>query len=132
MKRTSPYQKQAAEWVIYGENDFKAAKENFKLGNFPLVCYLCQQTAEKFLKAFLISKGVKPPRTHLLQELADRCQKVNPNFKRIKNYAKKLEEYYIPTRYPVGVNLSDYTKAEAQSALNLAKIIIDFIKKLFK
>lgn len=130
MRRLSPYKKQAIEWIKYGKNDFKVAKENFNLGNFPFVCYLCQQTVEKFLKAFLISRGVKPPRTHLLRELIDNCQKIDASFSKFKNYAKKLEEYYIPTRYPIGMGLSHFTKNEAQIALNLAQKIINFTQKL--
>jgi HEPN domain-containing protein len=132
MKRLSPYRKQAAEWVKYAENDLKVAQDNLKLANFPFVCYLAQQSTEKFLKAFLISCGVKPPQTHLLRELVKSCQKINVSFGEIDAQARKLEEYYIPTRYPVGVELSTYNKKEAQTALKLAQTIIDFIKKLLK
>ena len=34
-----------------------------------VICFHCQQAAEKYLKAFLVQRGLKPERTHDLAHL---------------------------------------------------------------
>ncbi len=56
------------EWVRKAEADYRAAG-NLDRGSDPLpdqVCFLCQQCAEKYLKALLEELGLTVPRTHVL------------------------------------------------------------------
>lgn len=34
-----------------------------------IICYHCQQSAEKYLKGFLVLHGMSPPKTHDLNQL---------------------------------------------------------------
>ena len=59
------------EWVRKAEADFLAANTLVR-GNVLLhdaVCFHCQQTAEKYLKAQLVELGLAVPRTHNLVAL---------------------------------------------------------------
>jgi len=125
----SPYQKQAEEWLKYARSDFLVAKDNFKLGHYSYVCQLCQQAAEKYLKAFLVAHGQEPKRTHILRELIADCSKLEPSLKELMPEAKELEQYYIPTRYPVGP-FGVFGKKDAQAAISAAKRIIVSISRL--
>lgn len=49
-------QELAADWVAKSESDFAAADLLLHAGEFPIpdaACFHCQQSAEKYLKAFL-------------------------------------------------------------------------------
>ncbi|MCZ6676164.1 MAG: HEPN domain-containing protein [Candidatus Poribacteria bacterium] len=61
------------EWIEKAEADFKGAVALNRRRKDPLpdlVCYHCQQSAEKYLKAFLIAQGITPPRIHDLVQQA--------------------------------------------------------------
>lgn len=117
-----------SEWSKYATSDLKVAKDNFGLENYAFVCYLCQQATEKYLKAYLVSKNQKPPLIHSIEILLKRCAKFDTQFKKFTNFGKTLDEYFIPTRYPIGMETS-YTRAEAVKALRLAKKVIDLVEK---
>jgi HEPN domain-containing protein len=61
----------AKEWLSYAEMDLSSAE--FLLGKRPLpleiICYHCQQSAEKCLKGLLVLKNQMPPKTHDLSLL---------------------------------------------------------------
>lgn len=53
------------DWVQKAEADYQGAVALNRRRKVPLpdlVCYHCQQCGEKYLKAFLVSKGFNPPR----------------------------------------------------------------------
>jgi HEPN domain-containing protein len=58
------------EWVVKAETDYKAALALARRRKDPLpevVCFHCQQCAEKYLKAFLIARGMPFPISALKQ-----------------------------------------------------------------
>ena len=61
------------EWVNYSEKDFIAAQFLMTATNPPIeiICYHCQQSAEKLFKAFLIKNDIIPSRTHDLNLLVN-------------------------------------------------------------
>jgi len=69
------------EWIDRGHNDFRSA-DYLSTMHHPtpdeIICYLCQQSAEKYLKAFLFLHDVEPPKIHDLNELLEMIAEVNP------------------------------------------------------
>ena len=66
--------KEVVRWTEKAEHDFLAAEHSLELaeqGLTDIVCYHCQQCAEKYLKALLLYRGVAFPRTHDLRLLLD-------------------------------------------------------------
>lgn len=64
------------EWVEKAEGDYKIAVTLNRPRKEPLsdgVCYHCQQSVEKYLKAYLVMQGVNPPHTHSLLDLLADC-----------------------------------------------------------
>jgi len=52
-----------AEWIKFSDRDLETANylyENMRPMPFEIICYLCQQSAEKALKAFWIYSEIKP------------------------------------------------------------------------
>jgi HEPN domain-containing protein len=91
-----------AEWVQKAEHDYQAAKAlaREKLPLHEVVCFHCQQAAEKYLKALLQEVGAPVPRTHLLVallKLVSRHYRL-PGLRRGLDF---LTRFAVETRYPV-------------------------------
>jgi HEPN domain-containing protein len=76
-------------------------------------CFLCQQSAEKYLKAPLQEIGQAVPRTHDLEVLLERLQSLDRSLAKLRRAASILTPYAVEYRYP-GI---DATKRRALAAL---------------
>jgi len=117
------------EWIHKAENDFLDAENNLKSQKVPTdtVCFHCQQVAEKYMKAYLISKNKSSPKIHNLIRLMELCRKLNPSFLKLKDELIILNDYAVEIRYPD--DWYEPTGVEANEALELAKKIKDFALK---
>lgn len=63
-------------WMRKAENDLLAADNNLASRHIPcdVVCFHCQQAAEKLLKGLLLSLGAQPLRTHDLLALLEEAR----------------------------------------------------------
>jgi len=102
------------EWVGYAHNDLRSAEHLTSLQPQPLevICFHCQQTAEKALKAFLVSIDKRPPKTHDLYELITLCEG-NEKINSLQTEAIALNDYSVITRYPGMQDISEKDKNEA-------------------
>ena len=60
------------QWVRKAEHDLEAANRIMAIEEgcpFDMVCFHCQQAAEKYLNCVLTSLGIQTPRTHDLKAL---------------------------------------------------------------
>lgn len=114
------------EWQRLAEQDLNSADYLLNMRPVPseIVCYLCQQSAEKFLKGYLVLYGLNPPKTHDLNELRKLCSKLSDTFKDIADQCSDLTAYGVQPRYPMGLMLEE---RDMRQALNSAKAIRDFI-----
>ncbi|OHA14102.1 MAG: hypothetical protein A2909_02805 [Candidatus Tagabacteria bacterium RIFCSPLOWO2_01_FULL_39_11] len=122
----------ARDWFRIGENDLGFVKSGFKDLNafFPQICFLCQQSAEKYLKGFLVFYKKGFPKIHDLTELVKLCSKIDKNFSKILKDADILSQYYLVVRYPT--EYKEAGKLEAREAIETAKRIADFVKDIIK
>lgn len=102
-------------------------------GRFYLALFLCQQSAEKALKAFIYSREDEPVFSHSVAFLLRLATTLDQEFKPLKA-AKRLDDYYIPTRYPNGLpgeTPSDYydDADEVSRALELSRKIVELSEK---
>jgi HEPN domain-containing protein len=116
----------AAEWFRFADMDLETAE--YIQGKRPqpheIICYLCQQSAEKNLKGYLIYKGVaEPPRIHKLDILCELCSEQDEGFAEIKRACGALNRYGIQPRYP---NELGITENDTRKALEYARQIRDF------
>ena len=114
------------EWFRFAEMDLLSAERNstFHPVHMQLVCYLCQQSAEKNLKGFLIYKGIEePPKIHSLDTLCNKCSEYNPRFEDIYELCETLTAYGVQPRYPNEIEIS---QADMKKALAYAKQINEF------
>lgn len=102
-------------------------------GRYYLSLYLCQQSAEKALKAFIYMKEEEPIFTHSVGQLLKMAASIDPAFKPLRT-AKRLDDYYIPTRYPNGLPGEVPAKYyddpdEAEEALSWAKRVVGLCRR---
>ena len=114
------------EWVNYSEKDFIAAQFLMTATNPPIeiICYHCQQSAEKLFKAFLIKNDIIPSRTHDLNLLVNECSKIENTISILKRECNRLNDFGVNTRYP---NNMDLELEDAKIALKDAEKIKEFI-----
>lgn len=60
------FEELAKIWLKKAQDDYLWAQDSFKTGHFGAACFICQQIAEKSLKAYLFSKREKLVKTHML------------------------------------------------------------------
>jgi HEPN domain-containing protein len=105
-----------AEWFEFADMDLASAEYLCGMRPQPLeiICYHCQQSAEKYLKGYLIYKGIiEPPKIHNLDDLCELCFDYDGHFQEIKGACNILSAYGIKPRYPNGIEIleSDMQKA---------------------
>lgn len=89
-------------WIQSALGDLKVAENELKFPDEEIVvnavCFHCQQTIEKLLKAFLIGMQINFSKTHNLENLIVLCSEKDPSFRQIE--IGNLTEYAVETRYP--------------------------------
>lgn len=91
------------EWISKAENDYSSARHELDRGraaHFDLICFLCQQCAEKLIKAAIISCGTVPPKTHNLVELSKLLSRVKPLWTWSLDELNDLSQGAVDYRYP--------------------------------
>ena len=119
----------AGQWIELADKDLALAEHTAKTMRptpHEIVCFHCQQFVEKYLKAFLVSKGQEPPYIHDLAKLVSLCETENQNFGQIKQKCIILAEYGVQPRYPGGMQIIE---EDMVRALHFAADIKNFIRE---
>ena len=83
--------------IEQANKDLEVAEKNFNIKEYYITAFLCQQSVEKYLKAFFIIKnGRSPGPTHSLIYLAKETM-IPKDF---YNFLGDLSPEFITTRYP--------------------------------
>ncbi len=91
------------EWFEIASTDLRTAKHLYETmypKPFEIICYHCQQAAEKALKGYLVDQGIDPERIHDLSKLCEKCVSCDPAFNSICDACSKLTSYATTARYP--------------------------------
>ena len=120
------------DWLRYAEGDLRVAEGNLESESpsFHTICFLCQGSAEKFLKAYLISKGWELEKTHDVLKLLDYCLAYDSSFKELVSSGEIVNEYIVAGRYPGILKQSDLTKEDAEEATQATRKIREYVAKL--
>jgi HEPN domain-containing protein len=119
------------QWLVYAEENLRLAKHGLTLqSDCPcrLIAYHGQQCAEKYFKAYLVSKNVDFPYTHNIARLLELCQE-QAGWPGGLDDAEELTPFAITMRYP-GQD-EDVSRSEAAGAVEIAedvrKAILDVL-----
>ena len=114
-------------WAERAEEDFILARTALRRKK-PLTsgaCFHAQQSAEKYIKALLISKGIEFPKTHDLLMLNNLCSAAGIFLEIDQRHLNTLSDYAVRTRYPGNAPTVD----DAKEAIELAKLVRNFASK---
>ena len=119
--------KEYEKWFRKAESDLLTITNNLSADNIPAdsCCFHAQQAAEKYLKAYLVSRNIDFPKTHDLQLLIKLIIPTNPAFSEILSIAMGLIGYGVTPRYPD--LLHEPELADAKKALTDANTIKQFV-----
>ncbi len=118
--------KEYMEWIKYAEKDLNASEILFKTYPQPIeiICFHCQQSAEKYLKAYLIFNGIEFEKTHNLLFINKICEEIDGEFNEIARACSRLNPFSVVIRYPSNIELIE---DDMKSALTDANKIKDFV-----
>jgi len=115
-------------WIYKAEEDYRAALTLARKRKDPVpdnVCFSAQQCAEKYLKAFLVDRRVRFPKTHDLLELLKLVLTVDPLFDVIRPDLRELVPYAVAFRYPG----EEATREESLRAIAAMKKVREIIRE---
>ena len=116
----------SSEWLDLAEMDLGAAE--YLLGMRPvpveIICYHCEQAAEKMLKGTLAQFGMEPPKTHDLIQLCKLCMERDPQFEQLADACVELTPYGVQVRYPSHMELDE---SDMNCALRECRKIREFV-----
>ena len=94
--------KATARWVRKAEADFVGARNLLPIRPplYDLVCFHCQQAAEKYLKALMQEIGMAVPRIHRLEKLLTLVLPGDPALRPLRRSLVSLSRYAVDYRYP--------------------------------
>lgn len=114
----------ARDWLKQAANDLEWARDSFRNGHWAQVCFVCQQIAEKALKAIALSRGAFEIRSHSLAKIAEALG-IDGDIDRM---GRRLDAYYISSRYPdafsEGAPYEYFDRDQAEEALGFAEHFI--------
>jgi HEPN domain-containing protein len=119
-------------WLKKADSDLRSARV---LGSaddeiLDTAIYHCQQTAEKAVKAFLVSKEITPEKTHDIRRLTLAAAVHEAGFNELLDMAAALTPYAWEFRYPDDLAETYPTREEFDEALRYAQAIYDFVVSL--
>ena len=108
-------------WITKDEEDLIVANQLMKMEYPPkgAIGFHYQQSAEKFLKAFLLYHDQDIPRTHNIEFLLEKAKKFDPDFAEID--PGNLTDYGVEARYP-----GDFL----EPSLNELTLLLNIVEKI--
>lgn len=116
----------ASLWLTFAENDFKVAKhlfEDFYPMQYEIICYHCQQAAEKAIKAVYIGHDLPGgiPKKHDLSFLLNQMKNYVSVSDDLLEYADELTPYGVTVRYPSEIDIGE---RDTRTALKYSEAIL--------
>jgi HEPN domain-containing protein len=124
---------EGSRWLQQAQQDLEDAAFTREGARFNLACFLGQQAAEKAIKAYLYFRGAEDVWGHSLTDLCEDAKIFEMFFDTIKSEARQLDKYYYITRYPEflpgGIPSEAFDRVDADRAIELSTIVVDFVRE---
>ncbi len=122
--------KTVSEWLKFANENYAVAGHELEHEEAAChtICFLCQAAAEKFLKAYLISKGWELKKTHDIVELLEYCSDYDGDYDQLVEAGRVLNDYIIEGRYPSDISFEAIGIVQAQEAFNVVKSVKEFVE----
>jgi len=119
------------EWLKKADQDYECArylKHRRRRPLYDIICFHCQQCAEKYFKAYLTSKRKRFPKTHDLTKLLELTVVVDGSFDLLKDIILPLNDYAVVSRYPG----EEADRKESLQAIKAMEEIRKFVRQKLK
>ena len=116
------------EWLNFAKEDLGTAKAllNSEYLFNRSICYHCQQSAEKDLKAYIIYLDLPLNKTHNLIKIVDQISELDKEITHLQKAVEVLTDYIVTARYPDDSEL--ITDEESKLAFKESEKINNYIK----
>ena len=124
----------AKEWLTYAEADLGVAKHLFRT-YYPkplaIICYHCQQAAEKSVKTIIVLHGSQGgmPKRHDILLLLNQIKNMVRVDSKFYDYADTLAPYGVAMRYPNELQLEE---RHAEKAIDMADSFVVWAKNMIE
>lgn len=88
------------EWKEIARKDWQRIHRNLQEDDAEAAGYFLQQSLEKYLKAFLIQRGWKLRKIHVLHELLNEAAAYHAPLESFRPLCERVSGYYLLERYP--------------------------------
>ena len=120
---------EARRWLRQAEEHLSVAQWDGQGEFWAAACFQAQQAAELALKAVLIREGERSIVTHGVVGLVKRVGRYHASFASMAADARRLDRYYIPTRYPNGLAsgtaAENFDREDFDTAIDAATKVIE-------
>jgi len=115
------------DWLNIAERDLARVERCLRDDDPEAAGFFLQQALEKFLKAYLLSRGWRLRRVHDLEALLDDALEHNPELESMRPLCQRVTGYYLIERYPLP-GVSPPTGADVRDALLYANQLVAKIR----
>ncbi len=129
MNVTPERKKLLADWLAFAGENLLYAKDGMRAEYSPYhtICFLCQGSAEKYFKGFLIFQGWELEKIQDLKKLLLYAMKYDSTFSALAPLAEILNRYITEGRYPSDLPFEAISKSNAEEAITAAEQIEKFV-----
>ena len=118
------------DWLKKAEADIARVEPRLQEGDREDAAFHLQQAIEKYLKAFLLSKGWALKKIHDLEALLDEAVQYCKGLEQFRGLCAEVTGYYLIERYPFPAE--GPTATEIKSALQQTRKFIKVIQSELK
>ena len=120
----------AKRWLSQAINDLAFSRLALRESYFTQTCFMSHQVAEKALKSLAYFRGDRYVMGHSLSGLVASLEETHPEIKEFHSITGRLDQFYVPTRYPDalpgGTPFEAYDREQAEEAVASAARIVAF------
>ena len=115
-------------WMEKADRDLEVAKRELKLSDplTDIICFHAQQSAEKYMKAYLLWLDIEFQKTHDVEDLVVVASRKDPSILKFKDSGAELSVFAVEARYP---EFEEPSLIDTKNAVEIAKNFKKFIKK---
>ncbi len=127
-------QKRLFDWLALAKENLLSARSSLNVDFLPYrtICLLSQESAQKYLKAYLLSRGWALEKTDNPRKLLEYTFCYEPSFNALISAVNILAEYSLDEFYPGASNFENVGKNEAKEAIEAADKVEHFILEKLK
>jgi len=109
------------QWILKADDDLNVAEYIVASGYYSATGFHCQQSAEKYLKAYLVWNDREFPKTHDLELLLDLVEAVDRELTAPLRDIIVLTVYSVEVRYPG--DIPEMSSDDVNKAMSLARMV---------